>query len=200
MEVGKLNMLKASYLSQKYALEELVLRKYPAKITRLTERIAGYEQDVQLAAAHPKPKEGFAGITILDQTYAGKEAAGKAILDVCSKMTGDHAVFLGQYRGFSITLSYDGTSNEYRMTMKGTLSPYGSVGRGCVRQHHSYGQCDRRPCREPETVQAELADTRKQLENARAELAAPLPEEAELAEKDSEVEGAEYLALNMDEG
>ena len=105
MEVGKLNMLKASYLSQKYALEELVLRKYPAKITRLTERIAGYEQDEQLAAAHPKPKEGFAGITILDQTYAGKEAAGKAILDVCSKMTGDHAVFLGQYRGFSITLS-----------------------------------------------------------------------------------------------
>ncbi len=105
MEVGKLNMLKASYLSQKYALEELVLRKYPAKITRLTERIVGYEQDVQLAAAHPKPKEGFAGITILDQTYAGKEAAGKAILDVCSKMTGDHAAFLGQYRGFSITPS-----------------------------------------------------------------------------------------------
>ena len=41
MEVGKLNMLKASYLSQKYALEELVLRMYPAEITRLTERIAG---------------------------------------------------------------------------------------------------------------------------------------------------------------
>ena len=34
-----------------------------------------------------------------------------------------------------------------------------------------------------ETVQAELADTRKQLENARAELAAPFAREAELAEK-----------------
>ena len=55
MEVGKLNMLKASYLSQKYALEDMVLKKYPEAITRLTERIAGYEQDVQLAAAHPKP-------------------------------------------------------------------------------------------------------------------------------------------------
>ncbi|MCH3971746.1 MAG: hypothetical protein LKE53_03085 [Oscillospiraceae bacterium] len=37
-------------------------------------------------------------------------------------MTGSDAVSLGQYRGFSLTLIYDGTSNEYRMTMKGTLS------------------------------------------------------------------------------
>ena len=80
MEVGKLNMLKASYLSQKYALEDMVLKKYPEAITRLTERIAGYEQDAQLSAAHPKPQEGFAGITILEQPYAEKEAAGKAIL------------------------------------------------------------------------------------------------------------------------
>ena len=56
MEVGKLNMLKASYLSQKYALEDMVLKKYPEAVTRLEERIAGYEQDVQLAAAHPKPR------------------------------------------------------------------------------------------------------------------------------------------------
>ena len=102
MEVGKLNMLKASYLSQKYALEDMVLKKYPEAITRLTERIAGYEQDAQLAAVHPKPQEGFAGITILEQHYAEKEAAGKAILNVCTKMTGSDAVFLGQYRGFSL--------------------------------------------------------------------------------------------------
>ena len=49
--------LKASHLNQVYALEELVYRKYPEEITRLTERIAGYEQDVALAAAHPKAQE-----------------------------------------------------------------------------------------------------------------------------------------------
>ena len=38
-------MLRASHLSQRYALEELVLRKYPAEIKELNERIAGYEQD-----------------------------------------------------------------------------------------------------------------------------------------------------------
>ena len=198
MEVGKLNMLKASYLSQKYALEELVLRKYPAKITRLTERIAGYEQDEQLAAAHPKPKEGFAGITILDQTYAGKEAAGKAILDVCSKMTGDHAVFLGQYRGFSITLSYDGTSNEYRMTMKGTLSHTTPLGADVFGNLTRMDNVIDGLAGNLETVRAELADTRKQLENARNELAAPFAREAELAEKTARLKELNIL-LNMDE-
>ena len=46
MEVAKLNMLKASYLNQVYALEELVLRNVPEEITGLPERIAGYEKDV----------------------------------------------------------------------------------------------------------------------------------------------------------
>ena len=47
MEVSKLNMLKASYLSQKYALEDMVLRKYPESIARMNERIDGYEQDIR---------------------------------------------------------------------------------------------------------------------------------------------------------
>ena len=198
MEVGKLNMLKASYLSQKYALEELVLRKYPAEITRLTERIAGYEQDVQLAAAHPKPKEGFAGITILDQTYADKEAAGKAILDVCSKMTGSDAVFLGQYRGFSITLSYDGTSNEYRMTMKGTLSHTAVLGADVFGNLTRMDNVVDSLSGKLDGVRSELADTQVQLENARAELAAPFAREAELAEKAARLKELNIL-LNMDE-
>lgn len=97
---------KATSLSQRYALEEMVLRKYPEAITQLTERIAGYEKDVQLVAAHPKLKDGFVGMVILDTPYADKEAAGKAIIDVCTKMTGSDAVALGQYRSFSLTLSY----------------------------------------------------------------------------------------------
>ncbi len=70
MEVAKLNMLKASYLNQRYSLEELVLREYPADIARITERIAGYEKDVALAAAHPKGQEGFCGMVIEGKQYA----------------------------------------------------------------------------------------------------------------------------------
>lgn len=122
MEVARLNMLKASHLNQVYALEELVYRKYPEEITRLTELIEGYGQDVALAAAHPKAQEGFCGMEVDGKHYAEKEDAGKAIIDVCTRMTGSDAVLLGQYRGFSMVLAYDGRSNEYRITLKGTLS------------------------------------------------------------------------------
>lgn len=198
MDVGKLNMLKASYLSQKYALEDMVLKKYPEAITRLTERIAGYEQDVQLAAAHPKPQEGFAGITILEQSYAEKEAAGKAILDVCSKMTGSDAVFLGQYRGFSLTLSYDGASNEYRMTMKGTLSHTAVLGADVFGNLTRMDNVIDGLPGKLEAVRTELADTQVQLENARTELAAPFAREAELAEKTARLKELNIL-LNMDQ-
>ena len=198
MDVGKLNMLKASYLSQKYALEEMVLRKYPEAITRLTERIAGYQQDVQLAAAHPKPKDGFAGITILDQPYADKEAAGKAILDVCTKMTGSNAVFLGQYRGFSLTLSYDGTSNEYRMTMKGTLSHTAVLGADVFGNLTRMDNVIDGLPGKLEAVRAELAETQVQIENARSELAAPFAREAELTEKTARLKELNIL-LNMDQ-
>ena len=198
MEVGKLNMLKASYLSQKYALEDMVLKKYPEAITRLTERIAGYEQDVQLAAAHPKPQEGFVGITILDQPYADKEAAGKAILDVCTKMTGSDAVFLGQYRGFSLVLSYDGPSNEYRMTMKGTLSHTAVLGADVFGNLTRMDNVIDGLSGKLEAVRAELADTQVQLENARTELAAPFARETELSEKTARLKELNIL-LNMDQ-
>ena len=198
MEVGKLNMLKASYLSQKYALEDMVLKKYPEAITRLTERIAGYEQDVQIAASHPKPQEGFVGITILDQPYADKEAAGKAILDVCTKMTGSDAVFLGQYRGFSLVLSYDGPSNEYRMTMKGTLSHTAVLGADVFGNLTRMDNVIDGLSGKLEAVRAELADTQVQLENARTELAAPFARETELAEKTARLKELNIL-LNMDQ-
>ena len=119
MEVGKLNVLKASHLSQKYALEEMVLKKYPKMLQDLKQRVFGYDQDAHLVELHPKPKEGFAGITLMGQEIVEKEAAGKAIIDVCTTMTGSGtAERIGEYRGFSLFITYDGTKNEYLMLYK----------------------------------------------------------------------------------
>ena len=98
----------------------------------------------------------------------------KAIIDVCSKMTGSDAVLLGEYRGFSMVLAYDGISNEYRITLKGTPPPYGDAGRGCVRQYRPSGQCPLKTLRGSlQAEQSSLEETKGQLENARAELGAP---------------------------
>ena len=198
MEVARLNMLKASHLNQVYALEELVYRKYPEEITRLTERIAGYEQDVALAAAHPKAQEGFCGMEVDGKHYTEKEDAGKAIIDVCTRMTGSDAVLLGQYRGFSMVLAYDGRSNEYRITLKGTLSHTVTLGADVFGNITRLDNALENLPKVLETEQAKLAETNAQLENARTELAAPFAREEELAEKTKRLKGLNIL-LNMDE-
>ena len=198
MEVARLNMLKASHLNQVYALEELVYRKYPAEITRLTERIEGYEQDAALAAAHPKPQEGFCGMDVEGRHYTEKEDAGKAIIDVCTRMTDSDAVLLGQYRGFSMVLAYDGMSNEYRVTLKGTLSHTATLGADVFGNITRLDNALENLPKALESERAKLEETKAQLENARTELAAPFAREEELAEKTARLQELNIL-LNMDE-
>ena len=198
MEVARLNMLKASHLNQVYALEELVHRKYPEEITRLTERIAGYGQDVALAAAHPKAQEGFCGMEVDGKHYAEKEDAGKAIIDVCTRMTGSDAVLLGQYRGFSMVLAYDGRSNEYRITLKGTLSHTVTLGADVFGNITRLDNALENLAGSLQAEQNSLEETKTQLENARTELAAPFAREEELAEKTARLKELNIL-LNMDE-
>lgn len=198
MEVAKLNMLKASYLNQMYALEELVLRKYPEQIAGLTERIAGYEKDVALAAAHPKAKEGFCGMVIEGKQYEEKEDAGKAIIDVCTRMTGSDAVLLGSYRGFSMVLAYDSHSNEYRITLKGTLSHTVTLGADVFGNITRLDNALENLAGSLQAEQGSLEETKGQLKNARTELQMPFAREEELAEKTKRLKELNIL-LNMDQ-
>ena len=198
MEVARLNMLKASHLNQVYALEELVYRKYPVEITRLTERIEGYEQDVALVADHPKTQEGFCGMEVDGKHYTEKEDAGKAIIDVCTRMTGSDAVLLGQYRGFSMVLAYDGMSNEYRITLKGTLSHTVTLGADVFGNITRLDNALENLAGSLQAEQNSLEETKAQLENARTELATPFAREEELAEKTARLKELNIL-LNMDE-
>ena len=183
MEVSKLNMLRASHLSQRYALEELVLRKYPAEIKELNERIAGYEQDSARLAEHPKPAEGIAPMALNGVTYTERENAGKAIIEACTHMNGTETISVGSYRGFDMALSYDSKANEFHMTLKGSLSHTAVLGADAggnvTRIDNVLEKIDERL----ESARSQLAHTAEQLENARTEMAAPFPKEAELAEK-----------------
>ncbi len=198
MEVAKLNMLKANHLNQRYALEDLVLKKYPEMIARLTERVAGYEKDIATALAHPKPPEGFVGMTIHSKEIIDKETAGKAIIDACTTITGSDAVPLGQYRGFAMFICYDRIANEYRIMLKGALSHpvvlgadiYGNITRLDNVIDGLQGKL--------ELTRSELINTQTQLENARVEMETPFPKEAELAEKSKRLKELNIL-LNMDQ-
>ena len=121
MEVSKLNVLKASHMSQHYALEDMVLRKFPAELRELKGRIAGYEADTARAAANPKPAEGFVGITLQGKHYTDKEAAGKAIIQFCTTAATTEPQDIGAYRGFGVSIYYDAGKHQNRLSLKGTL-------------------------------------------------------------------------------
>ena len=198
MEVSKLNMLRASHLSQRYALEELVLRKYPAEIKELSERIAGYEQDSARLAEHPKPAEGIAPMVLNDVTYAERENAGKAIIEACTHMNGAETVSIGSYRGFSMLLSYDGAVNEFRMVLKGKLSHTAVLGADAGGNVTRIDNALEKITEHLANARSQLTHTTEQLENARTEMTAPFPKEAELAEKTRRLNELNVL-LNLNE-
>lgn len=93
---------------------------------------------------------------------------------------------------------YDGASNEYRMTMKGTLSHTAVLGADVFGNLTRMDNVIDGLPGKLEAVCTELADTQVQLENARTELAAPFAREAELAEKTARLKELNIL-LNMDQ-
>ena len=198
MEVSKLNMLRASHLSQRYALEELVLRKYPAEIKELNERIAGYEQDNARLAEHSKPAEGIAPMILNGVTYAEREDAGKAIIHVCTHMNGAGTVPVGSYRGFDMALSYDSKTNEFHMTLKGSLSHTAVLGADAGGNVTRIDNALEKINERLENARSQLAHATEQLENARTEMTAPFPREAELAEKTRRLNELNVL-LNLNE-
>lgn len=198
VEVSRLNMLKANHLNQRFSLENLVFRKYPAEITRLSAVIAGYEADVATAQAHPKPAEGFVGMEIGETHYSEKEAAGRAVIYACSSLQDSEPFSLGQYRGFSMSLQYDAAHTDYKLTMKGAMSHTISLGADI------YGNIVRMDnlvdglAKELAGYQADLQDTKTQLSNAKAEMETPFARETELAEKSARLKELNIL-LNMDQ-
>ena len=191
-------MLRASHLSQRYALEELVLRKYPAEIKELNERIAGYEQDSARLAEHPKPAEGIAPMVLNGVIYTERENAGKAIIHACTHMNGVETVPVGSYRGFDMVLSYDSKANEFHMTLKGSLSHTAVLGADAGGNVTRIDNALEKINERLENARSQLAHATEQLENARTEMTAPFPREAELAEKTRRLNELNVL-LNLNE-
>lgn len=110
IQVSKLKLLKANHLSQRYALEDRLLKMLPQQIKSTEERIVGYEQDAALflrskANVQEESEESkFPGMVIKDFTYTERTAAGAALMDACKGMTSLDPQEIGSYRGFSLWL------------------------------------------------------------------------------------------------
>jgi hypothetical protein len=198
MQVGKLKLLKSSYLSQRYDLEDKTLKLYPAEIKRLTERIDGYEHDIAWEKEQPQPqKDTFVGMVVDGTMLWERKAAGTAILEACKAKTSPDPTPLGEYRGFQMELSFDSFSKAYEVTLKSALShkvALGTdIGGNITRLDNLLAALPEKldSCRQ----QLEAAQTR--LVTAKAEIEKPFPQEAELSEKSQRLAEVN-IALNLD--
>ena len=196
-EVNKLKMLRASFLSQKYELEDKVLKFYPQQIQQYEERIAGTTADIARRDQNT-PAEGFAPMNVKGIAYTEKARAGKALLDACSQMESTEPVSVGSYRGFGMELSYEAFSKEYQVSLKGTLSHRVSLGTdvfgNITRLDNALNGLEQRL----ESSREALERTKEQMETAKTEAEKPFDREAELREKSQRLAELTKL-LKLDE-
>ncbi|MCR4692297.1 MAG: DEAD/DEAH box helicase family protein [Firmicutes bacterium] len=196
-QVAKLKLIKASFMSQKYELEDKVIKQYPREIADLQERIKGFEGDISIVQKYPKKEDVFYPMTIDGLAYTEKEKAGNALLERCKKMKSPEPTPIGDYRGFSMDLSFDTVTKLFYVTLKGNLSHKVELGTDVYGNLQRLDNALELLTKRLETAKENLAETQKQLETAKIESQKEFPQEAELQEKIKRLAEVDAL-LNMD--
>lgn len=175
-KVSKLKIAKANYLSQKYDLEDRIIKYYPQKIKSIKTRIEGLENDIK----DLKPQKEFQQIKIKDMLIVDKKQAGNAILLACKGYDGQDKKYIGEYRGFDLYIQFNSLSQYYIMSLKKEL--YYPVELG----NDVYGnltRIDNAIENIPKSLKVErelLQNTLQQLHNAELEVEKPFEKEDEL--------------------
>ncbi len=195
IDVSKLKLVKANYQSQKYAMEDRLLKYFPREVKLTEERIAGFKADMSLYERHKT--EDFPGMVLNGVNYAEKKDAGAALIETCRAQTSPELKEIGLFRGFALLLSYDTFSKVFKLTLKGTLShtiDLGSDIHGNIQRMEN--AFDMFPTRLNACEQA-LANIQTQIENAKAEAEKPFAQEDELRTKSARLAELDAM-LNMD--
>ena len=198
IQVQKLKMLKSNFLSEKYGLEDKVIKFYPQQIAYLKSRVEGLTKDVETAKLHPKPiDEQPLGMMVSGVSYSEKAEAGQAIINTCKSMNSPDAIPLGEYRGFQMELYFDTVQRNYVVKLKGETSrdvPLGDDSHGnIVRIDNGIERFEEALA----DTKNSLENTEKQFETAKQEIEKPFAKEEELRAKTARLDELNIL-LNMD--
>ena len=198
IQVQKLKMLKSNFLSEKYGLEDKVIKFYPQQIAYLKSRVEGLTKDVETAKLHPKPiDEQPLGMMVSGVSYSEKAEAGQAIINACKSMNSPNAIPLGEYRGFQMELYFDTVQRNYVVKLKGETSrdvPLGDDSHGnIVRIDNGIERFEEALA----DTKNSLENTEKQFETAKQEIEKPFAKEEELRAKTARLDELNIL-LNMD--
>ena len=182
-QVAKLKLLKQNYLSEKYALEDKVIKYYPNEIKRLENRIEDMKEDIEVFNNNNTPDNSFEKMNIKGTDFTERKEAGEKIIEICKSMTNPEPLEIGEYKGFKIILSFDTMDRKFYASMKNNLSyktelgsdPSGNI----TRIDNVLNDIETRLS----SVENNLEDTKKNYESAKKEIEKPFPQEEELKTK-----------------
>ena len=199
IQVSKLRVLKQSYLSEHYDLEDRVLKYYPQTIKEYVERIAGYENDAALAEQHkPQGEDKFCPMTLKGVTYTEKADAGEMLLAICKDYPMSAPTEIGSYRGFRMEIYYDTVNAHYCMNLCGKAKHKVDLGADALGNlTRIENELSKLPAR-LEVAKTKKAETIAQLETAKEEIKKPFAFEDELKEKTERL-NALNIELNLNE-
>ena len=199
IQVSKLRVLKQSYLSEHYDLEDRVLKYYPQTIKEYEERIAGYENDAALAEQHkPQGEDKFCPMTLKGVTYTEKADAGEMLLAICKDYPMSAPTEIGSYRGFRMEIYYDTVNAHYCMNLCGKAKHKVDLGADALGNlTRIENELSKLPAR-LEAAKTKKAETIVQLETAKEEIKKPFAFEDELKEKTERL-NALNIELNLNE-
>ena len=198
IQVQKLRLLKSSYLSEIYALEDKIIKYFPQQIAVKTELISALESDLATAQEHPKPADDrFVGIEVNGAFCSEKAEGGQKIIDACQQMNSPDPITLGTYRGFGLELSFDTMERTYKVKIRGAASRTISLGTDPAGNITRIDNAIEKISDNLEAVKAELEGLEKQFEVAKEEVKKPFSKEQELKEKTDRLNVLNGL-LNVD--
>lgn len=199
IQVSKLRVLKQSYLSEQYDLEDRVLKYYPQTIKEYEECIAGYENDAALAEQHkPQGEDKFCPMTLKGVNYTEKADAGEMLLAICKDYPTSAPTEIGSYRGFRMEIYYDTVNAHYCMNLCGKAKHKVDLGSDALGNlTRIENELSKLPAR-LEAAKTKKAEIIAQLETAKEEIKKPFAFEDELKEKTERL-NALNIELNLNE-
>ena len=183
-DVAKLKLLKQEFMNQKYSLQDKIIKYFPEEIARLNNKIGAMEEDTIKLQEYTKPNaDGFSPMKINGMIYTEKQEAGKKLLECIQNLKSMETREIGEYRGFTMEMSFDSITRNIRLKLKNKFSYSIDLGTDVNGNITRINNCLENISKDIPHEREKLDNTYFQLENAKEESQKEFPKEQELQEK-----------------
>ena len=183
-DVAKLKLLKQEFMNQKYSLQDKIIKYFPEEIARLNNKIGAMEEDTIKLQEYTKPNaDGFSPMKINGIIYTEKQEAGKRLLQSINDLKSMETREIGEYRGFTMEISFDSITRNIRLKLKNKFSYSIDLGTDVNGNITRINNCLENIAKDIPHERDLLDNTYFQLENAKQESQKEFHKEQELQEK-----------------